>query len=189
MKRVFDPKVHCGAKNRAGLPCTKGKGAGTDHPRRGRCSNHGGSSPNGRKQAKTEAAREALAALGKPVPTNPMQLLQDLVDQANGMLRAASSIVRELKSGELDEDAMVRIKLLREVMVEAGRIAKSAAEAVNEETLVQVSVQTAELIHRVLTNALDAYEKVGPGEAGRRAAEEQLIQDLLAVQPVGDARN
>lgn len=190
MTIVFDAGKHCGAKNRHGTRCTLAKGYGTDHRGRGRCKFHGGSTPNARRGARREAARAILTELAVPIPTNPLQLLSDLVDQANGMVKTAARLLREVdkKTALTSDDAEIRIRLLRETMLEAGRLAKMASEAVNEDTLVQISVRTGELIHRALTAALDAYEKAPAGE-GRRLAEDTLVQELMVAAPAGDERN
>lgn len=87
----------CGATNRQGKECGHPAGWGTDHPGFGRCKNHGGSSPNGRKHAATlreeywqrivEMADPALARLAQLVDgaeTDSVRLAasRDILDRA-----------------------------------------------------------------------------------------------------------
>lgn len=185
------PAARCGAKNRAGGRCGQPRGWGTDHPRRGRCKFHGGNTPNGRKYAGLETARAVLADLAVPVTGNPLQVLQGVLDSAHGVMDAARRMLRELpKADEVtDEKTWALVKLYRESIEAAGRMAKMAAEAVNEDALVKLDMRTGEIIHRILVAALDAYEAAGVGVTGRRAAEETIIRELVAVGPSSDERN
>ena len=81
------PKPRCGAHARTtGKPCKRGVGAGTSHPGSGLCSNHGGSSPGGIKQAERLAAEAAAERLGVPVSTTAAEAMQDSLDRANGVI-------------------------------------------------------------------------------------------------------
>lgn len=188
MPPAFDPGRHCGAKNRSGGRCLRPKGWGTDHPRFGRCKFHGGATRNGRKQGASAAAAAALAELAVPIPTNPIALLNDLVDRANGLVTTAARMLAGVETDKKlsDTDAEARIRLLRETMQEAGRLAKMAAEAINEDTLVRVSVKTGEMIHRALSQALDAADVTGDP---RQLAEETLARELAIAAPAGDGLN
>lgn len=86
-KRVFDPGVHCGGKTRSGTPCLRFKGQGTDHPRAGRCSKHGGSTTTGRKAALREAGLTfARGQLGAEVALDAMDALDQSVRLASGLV-------------------------------------------------------------------------------------------------------
>jgi hypothetical protein len=50
------------------------------------CSNHGGSSPGGTKQAERLAAEAAAERLGLPVSTTAAEAMQDGLDRANGLV-------------------------------------------------------------------------------------------------------
>lgn len=188
---AYNPKVHCGAKNRAGKPCRQGKGARTGKPGSGKCWLHGGMTPNGRKHAASERAQAVLATLAVPVSGNPLQVLQAVLDSAHGIMEASRRMLADLpKMSDLSDEAVwARVKLYRESIEAAGRMAKLAAEAVNEDALVQVDLQTGEILHRILVAALDAYEAAGPGEVGRKAAEDAFVRELVAVGPSPDERN
>jgi|HubBroStandDraft_3_1064219.scaffolds.fasta_scaffold27334_4 hypothetical protein len=81
------PKPRCGAHARStGQSCKRGAGAGTSHPGTGLCSNHGGSSPGGTKQAERLAVEAAAERLGLPVATTAAAAMQDGLDRANGLV-------------------------------------------------------------------------------------------------------
>jgi hypothetical protein len=81
-------KPRCGAHARStGKPCKRGAGAGTDHPGRGLCSNHGGSSPGGIAQAERIAAEQAVAAFGLQLDgTPPGKILLREIARSSGMV-------------------------------------------------------------------------------------------------------
>lgn len=191
MSVEFDAKKHCGAKNRHGSRCALPKGWGTDHPRSGKCRIHGGNTPNGRKHGAKEAARTVLADLAVPVEGNPLQVLQSVLDSAHGVMEAARRMLAQVGNDETltSEAAWAIVKLYRESVEDAGRMAKLAAEAVNEDALVKLDMAIGEEIKRVLFVALDAYEKAGPGDVGRKAAEDALVREMVATGPAGDERN
>ena len=83
------PMTLCGAKNRAGNPCRRPAGWGTDHAGFGNCKLHFGSTPN----QKVAAARERAA------------WQQFLLDEMNPSLK----VVRQVRDGE-DVAARDRIK-------------------------------------------------------------------------------
>lgn len=190
MSVIFDPKVHCGAKNRTGGRCLAVKGWGTKHLHHGRCRKHGGNTPNGQKSGQLEVARKVLADLAVPVEGNPLQVLQAVLSSAHGIMLTARQMLRELPTEKAvsDEKAWALLKLYRESIESAGRMAKLAAEAINEDALVQLDLETGAVIHRILVAALDAYEDAPAGE-GRKAAEEAFVRELVAVGPTPDERN
>lgn len=60
--RDFNPDTDCGAKTNpivGALPCKHQKGWGTKHVGAGQCRLHGGTTPNGRKHAASEAKAKA----------------------------------------------------------------------------------------------------------------------------------
>lgn len=65
-RRRYRPKPRCGGKTKAGGLCKLGAGANTSHPGVGRCSRHGGSTPNHKRAAeRAQAEREAAAAVAR----------------------------------------------------------------------------------------------------------------------------
>jgi len=96
------PKPRCGAHARStGKPCKRGAGAGTSHPGAGLCSNHGGSSPGGTKQAERLAAEAAAERLGLPVSTTAAEAMQDGLDRANGLVVWLVSQLQALDPADL----------------------------------------------------------------------------------------
>ena len=94
----------CGAKTRAGTPCTLRAGWGTDHVGDGRCKLHGGKSPrkSGRySKVPSRAVREIIAEL----EAEPLEQQLDVLPEAR-MIRALAQdyIARfnELKDALLD---------------------------------------------------------------------------------------
>src|SRR5690625_1385431 len=64
---------YCGAKTRAGTPCRRPAGWGTDHPREGRCKLHGGRStgpPKGSRNA------EKHGLFSKHLPEETLELVE-----------------------------------------------------------------------------------------------------------------
>lgn len=71
---------------RAGEPCKRRAGAGTDHVGIGRCKHHGGSTPTHQAAARKELARQACATLGIPIDTHPAEaLLREVCETAGNV--------------------------------------------------------------------------------------------------------
>ncbi len=94
----------CGARNRAGNPCRRPAGWGTDHPGAGRCKLHGGNTPNGRKQGQRLLAeqlvrREAGQLLDELAVTakHPLDALLEALDHAGTMVAALRLLVAGLE--------------------------------------------------------------------------------------------
>lgn len=191
--RIFDSERQCGSgrkgKPLAG-PCRNPKGFKTDHVGSGRCFLHGGSTPNGRKHAQSEAAKAILAELAIPVAGNPLQVLQAALESAHGLMLGARRMLRELPETAAAGVAEARLNVYVKGMAQAADIAKKASEAINEDELVKLDKAQGAMIHRILTLALDAYESAGTSSgSGRDAAEEVLIRELVAAGPTADERN
>lgn len=103
-------KPRCGAHARTtGKPCRRGAGAGTSHPGTGLCSNHGGSSPGGAKQAERIAAEQAVAAFGLQLDgTPPGRILLREIARSSGMVGHLAVMVSELKPDDLSWGAASR---------------------------------------------------------------------------------
>lgn len=88
----------CGATNRAGNPCARPAGWGTDHLHTGRCKLHGGNTASHRAAAQREIARQACATLGVPIQTGPGEaLLQELCETV-GNVAFYRALVQQLSS-------------------------------------------------------------------------------------------
>lgn len=75
----------CGSRrNKHPGTCQRPAGWGTPHPGWGRCKLHGGSSPDGIRQAQRLGAAGAAAALGVPVAVHPVVALDEELARTNG---------------------------------------------------------------------------------------------------------
>lgn len=78
----------CGANNRAGNPCGRPAGWGTDHAGVGTCKLHGGSTRNGAKHAARLSARAQLEALTRE-PLTPDQYIDPIGALLSAVTEAA----------------------------------------------------------------------------------------------------
>ncbi len=91
----------CGGHNRQGEPCGNPAGKGTDHLGVGNCTNHGGSTPSGRKHAQTELAKRAVQTYGLPREVAPDVALLEEVHRTAGHVAWLQQIVAGLEEGDL----------------------------------------------------------------------------------------
>lgn len=89
----------CRATTRAGTPCQKKAGHGTDHPGLGRCRNHGGASPQANLGGRVELARRQAAAMGRPLDIDPVEAILECVRITAGEVKYFSDRI-----AEIDED-------------------------------------------------------------------------------------
>lgn len=89
--------ARCGAKTRGGSKCKLEAGKGTDHPGRGRCKFHGGSTPTHVRAA----AREQVAELGGELQMEPHDAILLTVRRAAMWERYCASKVTELEDDDL----------------------------------------------------------------------------------------
>jgi hypothetical protein len=96
------PKPRCGAYARStGNPCKRGAGAGTDHPGRGACSNHLGSTQTHEANAERVAAEQVVAAFGLQVDgTPPGEIILREIGRSSAMVCALAAQVSELTPEE-----------------------------------------------------------------------------------------
>lgn len=92
----------CGATNRAGKPCTRPAGWGTDHARTGHCKLHGGSTGSGKKHAAMLTARAQLERLTTE-PLTPDQYI-DPIGALLGAVTEASMVVAYLREQVMSLD-------------------------------------------------------------------------------------
>ncbi len=162
----------CGAKTRAGTPCAKPAGWGTDHPSQGRCRLHGGNTPNGRLAAQREQARRAVAALGLPVDIDPHTALLDELHRTAGHVGWLGDVVAQLDREQLVHGAVKIVHL-----PDGSRIMEARAGA---NVWVRLYQQERAHLARVAKAAIDT----GVAERQIRIAEQQaaiLAQAIAAV--------
>ncbi len=189
---VFDPAVHCGARSkRTHAPCRMGKGQRTDHPSVGKCWLHGGRSPNGRSFATKQAAMNVLAKLEIPSSVDPVASLFEAVRIAAWREEGLRIVLlgRRRLAGEDhlgDEREDVISEMHDRALKRRAEVAAMAIHAGLDERIVRLAERQGEVIHRVLTAALDA---AGVSGDARTKAEEAVIRELVAVGPGGDELN
>ena len=87
---------NCGAKTRKGTPCEQRAGHGTKHPGIGRCSKHGGSSPNAEVSGQVTLARREAQVMGQPLDMEPHTAILECIKIAAGEVQYASERIAEL---------------------------------------------------------------------------------------------
>jgi hypothetical protein len=197
MATIFDPARHCGAKTNplnGGTPCRQWKGIRTDHVGAGNCWMHFGRSPNGKRHAATDAAREALVSLGIRVQTDPQQALLEQVWEAAGNVAFLRERVSELgadltlhsedmfaQRGEvlmvktIREDVMAVVKLYNEERDRLAKICKLALDAGIAARFVAIAESQADAIVSIINAVLDGLGlDDAQREAGRQIAGTKL---------------
>lgn len=98
-----DPKrdlPKCGAKTKAGRPCKKPAGHGTQHVGTGRCKLHGGASPQAELGGQVVLARREAAVMGVPLDIEPHNAILECIRIAAGEVQYASERIAELDEGD-----------------------------------------------------------------------------------------
>jgi hypothetical protein len=164
---IFDPARHCGAKTNplnGGTPCRQWKGIRTDHVGAGNCWMHFGRSPNGKRHAATDAAREALVSLGIPVQTDPQQALLEQVWEAAGNVAFLRERVQALEVSVAGPDHLgdgrphVLVVMYGEERDRLSKIAKMALDAGVAAKFVTIAERQADAIVSVINAVLDGLD-------------------------------
>lgn len=95
-----DPIELCRAKTRKGTPCEHEAGWGTDHVGVGRCTLHGGSSPQAEVSGQVMLARREAAVMGVPLDIEPHRAILECIRIAAGEVQYASERIAELDPAE-----------------------------------------------------------------------------------------
>src|SRR5829696_611969 len=115
------PVLYCGARTRAGTPCRRAAGAGTDHPGQGSCSRHGGATPTHRAAAaRQQAMQEAAAADRELQVVDAGDVLELALAVANHRLEK----VQERYGAQLDAGDLALVGVEGETLDRAARVAK-----------------------------------------------------------------
>jgi hypothetical protein len=95
-------KYYCEALTRKGKgpPCQQRAGHGTNHPGVGRCSKHGGASPNAEVAGQVFLARREAAVMGVPLDIEPHEAILECIRIAAGEVQYASDRIAELEPSE-----------------------------------------------------------------------------------------
>jgi hypothetical protein len=181
------PTRTCGAKTRAGTPCGKPAGWGTDHRGFGHCTHHLGATRNGRTHAFREQANVEAARLGVAIDTDPHEALAAVVNILVGTASFLQAKVTEIdESVALEGDALhPTVRALHNVLDQLQRAAKAAADA-------GVAQRAVELDEAVLGRLADAMKlamaDVGLSRAQEDELRESLSRHLLALNEIQDWR-
>lgn len=140
----------CGAQTKAGTPCQRTAGTGTDHVGYGKCKLHGGCSPSG----KAAAAKEKTIALGRQyavseLPIDPMEAMLSGVRLAAGI---RASYLADLEG--VGDDAK-RYEYLRLELRRANRELVQASEATIRAGVAERYVRAAERIGDLVAAAFE----------------------------------
>lgn len=187
MDKRTGPK--CGGKLRApregtcGLPA----GAGTDHVGYGRCSWHGGSSPNGSQSAHEQrieaGARRVLYQHDAPAVTNHLDALQRLAGRALALEETIGAIVNDLRSVRYEsegggEQLRAEVAILERAMDRAGRLLVDIAKLNIEERLAKVTERQTDQVSAALGAVL---AELGLSQDQQKAARVGIASRLRAA--------
>lgn len=146
------PHERCPARNRSGDPCGHPAGWGTDHAGAGLCRNHGGCTPNGRRNAQTIIARRAVATYGLPREVDPAVALLEEVARTAGHVEWLGARIREMNpdapvSGTIGAAWLDLYRAERRHLV---RVCRDAIAAGAEARRVRIAEETGAAIVAVL---------------------------------------
>lgn len=171
--------------------CRQYKGFRTTHPGTSTCWLHGGDSPGGKVAGMREAAENALAALGVPEQLDPVASLFEAVRVAawreQGLRRLLVVRPRLFSPDHAGDDREDVVSAMHDrALKRRAEVAKMAIDAGLDERIVRLAEAQGEVIHRILTAALDAAGVAGDA---RTRAEEAVVRELVAVGPGADGLN
>lgn len=181
----------CGAATRKGGTCKLPAGHRTNHPGIGRCSKHGGNTPNQVKSAQQEIARREVVALGLPREVDPHTALLEELARTAGHVQWLVEKVREEgehrlvgpvgtegvddKTGlvhHVEAQPSVWARMLAEERKQLTAVATACVKAGIEERRVRIAEQQGQLIAQVLTAVLNELNV--PAEKARPVVRKHL---------------
>lgn len=179
-------KALCGAKTRAdanknpahkaGRPCKRPAGWGTDHPGSGRCKLHGGSTRAGGVKAEKERAAAAVQNYGLPVEVDPHTALLEELYRTAGHVAYLNTVVGQLErenmvgpvggaqGGYPEWKPSVWISLYQQERKHMAAIAKTCVDVGIEERRVRVAEQQGQLFAQALEGILKELGVYGKPE-------------------------
>lgn len=185
---------HCDATTRAGTPCRRPAGWGTEHPGTGRCKLHGGASTGpkdlrGNKNALKTGEHEAIwldaldddeQQLVQQIPTEALELVRDAIRLASIRERR---MMRRIQSLAEDDFTIVERKVSHKVGVDATDDEDGSLTAIDVTTTtvtdaatlgqIQTIEQALTRVQAMKTRLIDLLHKLASGE--------QLDDPLLAL--------
>jgi hypothetical protein len=148
----------CGANKRSGGICRAFAGQGTDHPGTGRCKFHGGSTPNGKKNAVAIEAKAAMVTMGTPLDgLLPHDALLGLLRATAGHVGWVWVQIGELSKAELGtHHGQVLMRLYDDERDRLVRIGDACIRAGIAEELVRVEQRQIMVLGTCLSEAATA---------------------------------
>jgi len=149
--------ARCGAKKRNGEKCQLAAGQGTTHPGFGKCRFHGGSAPNGRKNAAVQQA----VLLGAPKEINPLDAIIWCIKMTAGEIDFYTEQMAELEKGQWTEDTVMgkQMHVFARMRAEAQeRLVKFSKDAIQlglTERAVKLAEQYGNTISMLVRGILD----------------------------------
>jgi len=189
---MTNPK--CGATNRQGQPCDLKAGWGTDHVGTGNCRKHGGNTPNGRRSAEKQIAREAVQTLGLPREIDPHDALLEEVYRTAGhvawlgevvagieresLVHGVVKTVQDARGGSVEMRAAVNVwvRLYQDERDRLVRVAKAAVDAGVAERQVEIAEGQARQLARVVTAVLTDLGHDPADDEVRRVVRLRLLE-------------
>jgi hypothetical protein len=152
------PVKQCGATTRAGAECRKSAGWNTPHLGVGRCSLHGGCTPDHVKHAARQEAMEfVVGALGHEMDIDPLDAALMAVRLAAGSTAFWRYQLADAQA-KGEELTSMQIEGYRMALTDLSRISKSAIDAGVVEKLAQINERMAEQIVLAAEEALAAIQ-------------------------------
>lgn len=152
------PVKRCGARTRSGSECRKSAGWNTPHLGVGRCSLHGGCTPDHVKHAaRQEAMAFVVGALGHEIDIDPLDAALLAVRLAAGTVAYwRRQLADAYEKGE--EPTPMQIEGYRATLTDLSRISKNAIDAGVTDKLAQITERMAEQIVLAAEEALAAIQ-------------------------------
>lgn len=174
----------CGARTRLGDPCKRPAGWGTDHNGFGRCSYHGGKTPNGRVNGARLAAEATVARFGVPVETDPHEALRHVVALISSHVATLMGSVEQLDDEEAiaGGDLHPQVRALHGLARDLAHVSKIAIDAGVQERRVQLEELVLERMAAVIGGVLDDLDLT---PAQRNRAKASLAQHLPLLNDLG----
>jgi hypothetical protein len=142
----------CAARKKNGETCRAFAGQGTDHLGVGRCKYHGGNTPNHKKHALVQEAKQRSAQFGEAYDLEPVEALLWMVQLSAGQVRYLGQELAE-NNDRSTLEAQVATRLWNEERDRLARTSKAALDAGVQERAVAAAERTgiavADLLRRI----------------------------------------
>lgn len=180
----------CGAKKRDGTLCGQAPGFGTTHPGVGRCKFHGGSAPNGIKNA----AKQTAVLLGAPKEINPLDAIIWCIQITAGEIDFYTEQMVELEKHNWLEETIMGKQMhvfARERAMAQERLVKFSKDAIQlglTERAVRLAEQYGNTLARLIRGILDELMPYINDE-GQKIIPQVVRRHLLIAEKGQDSLN